>query len=302
MSVPLTYGREERAGKLSGRAYCTCQHAAHPGLPLCFVLALLACAVAHAEESFDGMSGRDALQSVQGARAPESPPPAQPDQAAPPVVTEPAGPSIMPPRMVVINDDPDLPIPVHASRALPEPAPEAEPIAINLASIDRVVERFNSTPLAPLVHVEDSTTATGLVDSRARSMALALDAPLSRGGTGLTLQSRVEMAYRPGTAPVPGNWDAPPGEVSATGLAVRLYGSKPTRLNGVYPFVEADWWQDNRARTININGTRIDTDLLRGLFSFNIGAHSNSTTGLKLWMKARGGRNAGGTLGARYRW
>ncbi|HEY4802334.1 MAG TPA: hypothetical protein VIH96_06915, partial [Paraburkholderia sp.] len=75
-----------------------------------------------------------------------------------------------------------------------------------------------------------------------------------------------------------------------------------TRLNGVYPFVEADWWQDNRARTININGTRIDTDMLRGLFSFNVGAHSNSITGLKLWVKAHAGRNAGGTLGARYRW
>ena len=99
-----------------------------------------------------------------------------------------------------------------------------------------------------------------------------------------------------------GDWDAPPGEATATGLAVRLYGSKPTRLNGVYPFVEADWWQDNRAKVININGTRIDTDLLRGLFSFNIGAHSNSITGLKLWVKARGGRNPGGTLGARYRW
>lgn len=302
MSVQLTYGREERAGQLPGRAYCACLHAAHPGLPLCFVLALLACAVAHAEESFDGMSGRDALQFVQDARTPETPPPPPPDQAAPPVVTEAAGPSVMPPRMVVSNDDPDLPIPVHASRTLPEPMPESEPIAINLASIDRVVQRFSSTPRAPLVHVDDATTATGLVDSRARSMALALDAPLSRSGTGLTLQSRVEMAYRPGMAPVPGNWDAPPGEASATGLAVRLYSSKPTRLNGVYPFVEADWWQDNRAKTININGTRIDTDLLRGLFSFNIGAHSNSTTGLRLWVKARGGRNAGGTLGARYRW
>jgi hypothetical protein len=28
----------------------------------------------------------------------------------------------------------------------------------------------------------------------------------------------------------------------------------------VSTFVEADWWQDNRASTININGTRIDTD------------------------------------------
>lgn len=299
MSVQLMCGREERAGRLSGRAHVARLHAGHPGLPLCFVLALLACAVVHAEESLDGMSGRDALQFVQDARAPDTPPP---DRAAPPAVPEDTALSVVPPRMVIGNDDPDLPIPVHASRTSPESAPEAEPIAINLASIDRVVERFNSTPRAPLVHVEDATTATGLIDSRARSMAVALDAPLSRSGAGLTLQSRVEMAYRPGMAPVPSNWDAPPGEVSATGLAVRLYGSKPTRLNGVYPFVEADWWQDNRAKTININGTRIDTDLLRGLFSFNIGAHSSSTTGLRLWMKARAGRNAGGTVGARYRW
>ncbi|WP_180863085.1 hypothetical protein [Cupriavidus pauculus] len=244
------------------------------------------------------MSGRDALQFVHDARAPDPPPDQAPRSTAP----NDAAPSFAPPRMVIVDDDPDLPIPVHASRGSPESAPEFEPIAINLASIDRVVERFSSAPRAPLVHVEDATTATGLVDSRARSMAVAFDAPLSRSGTGLTLQSRVEMAYRPGMAPVQGNWDAPPGEASATGLAVRLYSSKPTRLNGVYPFVEADWWQDNRAKTININGTRIDTDLLRGLFSFNIGAHSSSTTGLRLWMKARGGRNAGGTLGARYRW
>lgn len=299
MSVQLMCGREERAGRLSGRAHVARLHAGHPGLPLCFVLALLACAVVHAEESLDGMSGRDALQLVQDARAPDSP---QPDAAAPPAVQEEAAPSVVPPRMVIVDDEPDLPIPVHASRTSPEASPEAEPIAINLASIDRVVDRFSNTPRTPLVHVEDATTAIGTLDSRARSMAVALDAPLSRSGMGLTLQSRVEMAYRPGMAPMPSNWDAPPGEVSATGLAVRLYGSKPTRLNGVYPFVEADWWQDNRAKTININGTRIDTDLLRGMFSFNIGAHSSSTSGLRLWMKARGGRNAGGTLGARYRW
>lgn len=299
MSVQMMCGREERAGLCSGRARCACVHAAHSGLPLCFVLALLACAVVHAEESFDGMSRHDGLQLVQDAHAPEPPPP---DHAALPAMPPDAAPSLMPPRMVVADDDPDLPIPVHASRTSPEAAGDAEPVAINLASIDRVVERFSSAPRSRMIHVDDATTATGIVDSRARSMALALDAPLSRSGAGLTLQSRVEMAYRPGMAPVPGNWDAPPGEVNATGLAVRLYGSQPTRLKGVYPFVEADWWQDNRAKVINVNGTRIDTDLLRGLLSFNIGAHSNSTTGLRLWVKARGGRNAGGTLGARYRW
>jgi hypothetical protein len=299
MSVQLMYGREECAGHLSGRVHCVYAHPVHSGLPVCFVLALLVCAVVHAEESLDGMSGHDVPSVSQDARAVDPPPP---DHAAPAAAAADELPSIAPPRMVVIDDSPDLPIPVHASRTLPEVSGDVERVTINLASIDRVVERFSSAPRPPLLHLDDATTATGIVDSRTRSMALALDAPLSRSGSGLTLQSRVEMAYRPGMAPVPGNWDAAPGEVSATGLAVRLYSAAPTRLNGVYPFVEADWWQDSRTKSININGTRIDTDLLRGLFSFNVGAHSNSPTGLKLWVKARGGRNAGGTVGARYRW
>lgn len=290
MSVLLMCGREECAGQLPGGVRCIVAHPVHhPGLPLCFLFVLLACAVVHAEESVGGPPFSDA-----------PPVPVETNVAPAPVAD--VAMSLVPPRMVVDNDDPDLPLPVHASSGAPSTGGDGDHVAINLASIDRVVERFNSTTRVPAVHFEDGTTASGFVDSRVRSMALALDAPLSRSGNGLTLQSRVEMAYRPGMAPVPGNWDAPPGEANATGLAVRLYGSTPTRLRGVYPFVEADWWQDNRAKTININGTRIDTDLLRGLFSFNIGAHSNSNTGLKLWMKARGGRNPGGTLGARYRW
>ncbi len=170
-------------------------------------------------------------------------------------------------------------------------------------AIDRQVETFRGAPRPTRLHLDDVTSATGFVDSSVRSMALAMNTPLSRNAEGLTLQSRVEMAYRPGMSPVGNNWDAPPGESSATGLAVRLYGSRPTRISGVYPYVEADWWQDNRAKTININGTRIDTDLLRGLLSFNVGAQRNSITGLKVWMKARGGRNAGvQRFGARRRW
>ena len=302
MSVQLMCGREECAGQWSGREGRVCAHPGHASLPLYFVLALMLSAVVHAEESMDGMSGRDALAmaSVTPDAPALGPPPEPPAVAAAQALDAP--PSLAPPRMAMLDDGPDLPVPVRASRNPPDAAVDAEPVTINLASIDRVVARFSSAPRAPAVHLDDATTATSTLDSRARSMALALDAPLSRSGSGLTLQPRVEMAYRPGMAPVPGNWDAPPGAVSATGLAVRLYSAAPTRLNGVYPFVEADWWQDSRTKSININGTRIDTDLLRGMFSFNVGAHSNSPTGLKLWVKARGGRNAGGTVGARYRW
>lgn len=296
MSVQMMCGREEHAGLRFGGGRCVCAHPLHSGLPLCFVLALLACAVVHAEESMVGMSGTGAPPGLLQDAAPPAPP-----VLAEPVIAAEAPMSLVPPRMVDDGEEPDLPIPVHASRWVPQGG-DVEHVTINVASIDRVVERFNSAPRPPILHLDDASTATGIVDGRARSMALALDAPLSRSGNGLTLQSRVEMAYRPGSAPVPGNWDAPPGDVTSTGLAVRLYSAAPTRLNGVYPFVEADWWQDSRTKSININGTRIDTDLLRGLFSFNIGAHSNSPTGLKLWVKARGGRNAGGTVGARYRW
>lgn len=252
---------------------------------------LLACAVEHARAFAEAPPFGEAPPQIEEVASPAPlPTPAQD-------VTL----SLVPPRMVVENDEPDLPIPVHASR-MPEGqvSVDVETVTINLASIDRVVERFRSGPRDAALHIDDNSTGSNFVDSRVRSMALAFDAPLSRSG--LTLQPRVEMAYRPGLSPVPGNWDAPPGESSATGLAVRLYNSRPTRVSGVYPYVEADWWQDNRARTININGTRIDTDLLRGLLSFNVGAQSRSNTGLKVWVKARAGRNAGGTVGARYRW
>lgn len=300
MSVLLMCGRGEGAGLCSGWGRCAVAHSTHhPGLPACFMFVLMACAVVHAEESSGLPPFSNAPPVQEDMRTAVSPPPATaPAQSNSAADT----PSLVPPRMVVDSDDPDLPVPVHASGSIP-PAAEIDHVAINIAAIDRARANIRGDARQPVLHLDDATTATGPIDDvRMRSMALALDAPLSRSGSGLTLQSRVEMAYRPGVAAVPGNWDPPPGEASATGLSVRLYGSKPTRLNGVYPFVEADWWQDNRAKTININGTRIDTDLLRGLLSFNIGAHSSSTTGLRLWVKARGGRNAGGTIGARYRW
>ncbi|WP_019451496.1 hypothetical protein [Cupriavidus sp. BIS7] len=258
-------------------------------------MVLLASAAACAEERASGPPGTDAPPPiVQDERATES---------APAGTATAEEPSLVPPRMVTADDDPDLPVPVHALASEQAPIVSNEPEAVGSAGpIDRRIETYRAGARPTVMHLDDATTATGFVDGNVRSMALAMDAPLSRSGGGPTLQSRVEMAYRPGTAPVAGNWDAPPGEASATGLAVRLYGSKPTRLSGVYPFVEADWWQENRAKVININGTRIDTDMLRGLFTFNVGAHSNSITGLKLWVKAHAGRNAGGTLGARYRW
>ena len=296
MSVLLTCGREEGAGHCPGRERCVTAHPGHhPCLHLGFLIMLLASAAACAEELMSGPPGGDAPPTIVQDKRDAGTPPAE--------AAVPETPSLVPPRMVSEDDDPDLPVPVHALASEQVSVASSDHEVVGSAgSIDRHIETYRASARPAVLHLDDVTTATGFVDSSVRSMALAMDTPLSRSGSGATLQSRVEMAYRPGMAPVPGNWDAPPGEASATGLAVRLYSSKPTRLNGVYPFVEADWWQDNRARTININGTRIDTDLLRGLLSFNIGAHSNSTTGLKLWVKARGGRNAGGTLGARYRW
>lgn len=258
------------------------------------LLALLAsaAAVVHAEE-------RDVWPPPDLAHhAPQDPAPPDGAMAPPPVAqTSETADSLVPPRMVDGDDGPGLPRPVYASLSQRTGSADDAP---GPGAIDRTVETFRSAPRPARLHLDDMSA--GFADSTVRTMALAMNTPLSRSGEGLTLQSRVEMAYRPGMSAVANNWDPAPGEASATGLAVRLYGSRPTRISGVYPYVEADWWQDNRARTININGTRIDTDLLRGLLSFNVGAQRNSITGLKVWMKARGGRNAGATLGARYRW
>ena len=296
MSVLFTCGRGEGAGHCPGWERCVGTHPGHHScLHLGFLIVLLASAAACAEELASGPPGADTPPSIVQDKRDAGTSLAK--------ATTPESPSLEPPRMVAADDDPDQPAPVDvlASEQMAVPGGEHEVVG-SAGPIDRQVETYRAGARPAMLHLDDMTTATGFVDGSTRTMALAMDTPLSRNGSGPTLQSRVEMAYRPGMAPVPGNWDAPPGEANATGLAVRLYSSAPTRLNGVYPFVEADWWQDNRARTININGTRIDTDLLRGLLSFNVGAHSNSTTGLKLWVKARAGRNAGGTLGARYRW
>ncbi|WP_347880684.1 hypothetical protein [Cupriavidus gilardii] len=152
-----------------------------------------------------------------------------------------------------------------------------------------------------LLHADDAASASGFVDTRVRTLSLALDAVLPRSG--VTIQPRVQLAFQPRDDGLPNPaLAAMPADDRATGLAVRLYGAQPTRLAGVYPFVEADLWQDSSRKTININGTRIDTDLLRGLFSFNIGAHGSTRGGVKIWVKVKTGRNAGGIIGARYRW
>ena len=152
-----------------------------------------------------------------------------------------------------------------------------------------------------LLHADDAASASGFVDTRVRTLSLALDAVLPRSG--VTIQPRVQLAYQPRDDGLPNPaLAAMPADERATGLALRLYGAQPTRLAGVYPFVEADLWQDGSRKTININGTRIDTDLLRGLFSFNIGAHGSTRGGVKIWVKVKTGRNAGGIIGARYRW
>ncbi|CAG2135708.1 hypothetical protein [Cupriavidus plantarum] len=204
-------------------------------------------------------------------------------------------------------DVPAEPAPVSAPAPAPDPVPIAE--VMTLASFGppplshHAIEVDYATPTSSRrasIHLDDVTTATGFADSRIRALALALDAELPRT-SGVTIQPRLEVAHRSSQGVMPSFMD-PQSEVSATGLAVRLYGSRPTRVSGVYPFVEADWWQDNRAKVININGTRIDTDLLRGLFSFNVGAHGNTVTGLKVWFKAKAGSRPSATIGARYRW
>lgn len=291
---------KERAGSHPGWACCATTDPAHySALRWCVLLALLASAAVHAEDRTDGLLAILEPSVSRGALPPDAAPPPAAVPVADKSQSRSDALSLAPPRMVGDDDGPDLQQPAYASLSRRAGSADDAP---GSGAIDRQVETFRSAPRPARLHLDDVSSATGFAEGGVRRMALAMDTPLSRNADGLTLQSRVEMAYRPGMAPVPGNWDAPPGESSATGLSVRLYGSRPTRISGVYPFVEADWWQDNRAKSININGTRIDTDLLRGLLSFNVGAHRNSVTGLKVWMKARGGHNAGATLGARYRW
>lgn len=292
--------REREAGSCPGWHPC----AAHPGLNLhhlqyCGILAMLMCALARADDAVPDRLGH----GVSGWGW-DLPPPAQ------------QAPADVPDLLVAGTSSPDTPPrpaePVTVEyAALPPPSPSLSlPLAVGrgpdddapgLAAVDRDTAAMPERGRRVTLHLDDITTAGGFADSRVRTMALALDAVVPRAG-GLTIQPRVQLAYQPGMNPVSGMPQAMPGDSSATGVGVRLYGAQPTRLAGIYPFVEADWWQDSRKQTININGTKIDTDLLRGLFSFNIGAHGNTATGVKLWFKVRAGRNPGGTVGARYRW
>ncbi|MDW3680683.1 hypothetical protein RA280_02755 [Cupriavidus sp. CV2] len=171
-----------------------------------------------------------------------------------------------------------------------------DPVYAEPASRRRQAELF--------LRLDDVTSATGFVGGRMQSMALALDTVLPRSG-GLTIQPRLQLAYQPGLdKSATGFLVGQPADASAAEVVVRVYRTQPTRLTGVggiYPFVEADLWQD-RKQVININGTRIDPDMLRGLLSVNLGAHGSTNGGVKLWVKLKAGRNPGGTLGARYRW
>ncbi|PZX34586.1 conserved hypothetical protein [Cupriavidus phytorum] len=306
MTVVLSSSREREAGTSPGWHGC----AAHPGivhhhLHYCALLAMLMCALAHADEAlpdFHGVSAAD--PPLQASLAQTGP--AEPAQASGPPAdgSEASGWMVQPPEPVVVE---------YAAVAPPSASPSSSALpralgagpdddAPGLAAVDRETAAMPERARRLSLHLDDITTASGFADNRVRTMALAVDAVVPRAG-GLTIQPRLQLAYQPGTSADPNKLaQAMPGDASATGIGVRLYGAQPTRLAGIYPFVEADWWQESRKQVININGTKIDADLLRGLFSFNIGAHGNTKTGVKLWFKVRAGRNPSGTVGARYRW
>ncbi|WP_354684358.1 hydrolase [Cupriavidus necator] len=292
----LSSSREREAGTCPGWHSC----AARPGhglhhLQYCGILAMLLCALAHADDVVPDSQGQAAPASGWGW---DLPPPAQPAADVPDLLL--AGMDRSPKPAESVTVEYAAPSPPSPSSALPlGPGPDDD--APGLAAVDRETAAMPDRPRRLSLHLDDVTTAGGFADNRVRTMALAVDAVVPRAG-GLTIQPRLQLAYQPGMSPVSGMPQAMPGDSSATGVGVRLYGAQPTRLAGIYPFVEADWWQDSRKQTININGTKIDTDLLRGLFSFNIGAHGNTATGVKLWFKVRAGRNPSGTIGARYRW
>ncbi|MDT4827781.1 hypothetical protein D3C72_1343510 [compost metagenome] len=303
MTMVLSSSRErEETGSCPGWHSC----AAQPGLILhhlqcCSILAVLMCALAHADDAVpervadgQGVSGWDQPLQAQAAEAPGA------------LVAGAEMPAVAP---AFFSSAPE-PVDIEYATRVPQPSSSLPPAmgagpdddAPGLAAVDRDLVATVERPRRLTLHLDDVTSAGGFVDGRVRTMALAVDAVVPRGG-GLTIQPRLQLAYQPGMSPVSGvQAQGMPGDSSATGIGVRLYGAQPTRLAGIYPFVEADWWQDSRKQSININGTRIDADLLRGLFSFNIGAHGNTSTGVKLWFKVRAGRNPGGTVGARYRW
>jgi len=307
MTMVLSSSSEkEEAGSCPGWHPC----ATHPGpilhhLQCCSILAVLMCALAHADDAVpervadsQGVSGWDQPLQAQAAPAPVA--------EAPEVLVADA--DIPANASTFFGSAPEPVIVEYATRS-PKPS-SSLPLAMGagpdddapgLAVVDRDPAAVVDRPRRLTLHVDDVTSASGFVDGSVRTMALAIDAVVPRTG-GLTIQPRLQLAYQPGRSPVSGvQAQGMPGDSSATGIGIRLYGAQPTRLAGIYPFVEADWWQDSRKQSININGTKIDADLLRGLFSFNIGAHGNTATGVKLWFKVRAGRNPGGTVGARYR-
>ncbi|MDK3024494.1 hydrolase [Cupriavidus taiwanensis] len=304
MTVVLSSSREREAGTNPGWHGC----AAHPGivhhhLHYCAILAMLLCALAHADEAlpeFQDAAGADPPLQASLALPGLAEAAQGPDHLA--EGSEPSGWMVQPLEPVVVEyaaapqSSPSASILTRATGAGPDDD------APGLAATDRDSAATPERARRVSLHLDDITTASGFADSRVRTMALAMDAVVPRAG-GLTIQPRVQLAYQPGSSADPNMLSqAMPGDASATGIGVRLYGAQPTRLAGIYPFVEADWWQESRKQVININGTKIDADLLRGLFSFNIGAHGNTKTGVKLWFKVRAGRNPSGTVGARYRW
>jgi len=216
-------------------------------------------------------------------------------------VGAPAGASAAPDSTGFTSPLPAKAEPVEYVRQMLPPAEYDEPRGPSLieraeVAMNRAREHVSS------LHVDDATTAIGFVDARSTAMSLAYDSVVPHTG-GMVIQSRVQFAQQPGAGPGHQAFGDQLLDASAAGFAVRLYRAQPTRLSGVYPFVEADWWQNSRTQTININGTKVDTDLLRGLFSFNVGAHSSTASGMKLWFKVKPvGHNAGATVGARYRW
>ncbi|CAG2135104.1 hypothetical protein LMG31506_01492 [Cupriavidus yeoncheonensis] len=286
MTEVLSSSAEREAGAYPAWHDCAAtQHGArHHPLQCCCVLAMLVCSVARAD---DGAPGTDSILGWQHVQAS--------DLGGMAAGAATAG------RGSGSSAEHNGPPPGYSPRIEVTTGAGPDDDAPGLAAIDSDTERMRYGPRRILVHVDDITTASGFVDSRVRTMALALDAVVPHAG-GLTIQPRVQLAYQPGNAATGTQAPDMLGDSSATGFGVRVYGAQPTRLAGVYPFVEADWWQDSRKQTINVSGTKIDTDLLRGLFSFNIGAHGNTASGMKLWFKVKAGRNAGGTVGARYRW
>lgn len=277
-----------RPGSVSTSTGNSCRAAHLPGYCL---MAMLACAGMPSAQAEDSLPAGNA-----GTGDWEQPAPAPSRHAT-------AAPSLERPPSMIGESDYDVPLPPQSARAIePQMVDEPAPGPLVAARTGDTEPSAGRAQQRLLLHLDDASTATGLPESRARAVALAFDAVVPRGG-GLTIQPRVQVAYQPGAtnATQLAAGDAL-GDRNSTGLGVRLYGVQPTRLAGVYPFVEADWWQDSRKQTLNINGTKIDTDLLRGLFSFNIGAHSSTSTGTKLWFKVRAGHNPGATVGARYKW